>query len=88
MALWSGAACIELGRAPLQRIGIQDAGVDHVAVRAFATFDLVQYHCLPGISNYKTHSVRVLLSHLSQLLALPLMGQVALLSAGSDRKAA
>ena len=35
----------------------------------------------PGIPNYNTHVVKVQLSHWSQLLALPLLGQDAILSA-------
>jgi hypothetical protein len=42
---------------------------------------------LPPDPNYNTDKVKVQLSHWSQLLALPLMAQVALLSADGNRKA-
>jgi hypothetical protein len=42
---------------------------------------------LPKTPNYNTDKVKVQLSHWSQLLALPLMAQVALLSANGNRKA-
>ena len=60
-------------------------------VRADGTYQLVRDGdldvSLPRVPNYNAHKVKVELSHWSQLLALPLMGQVALLSAGSDSKA-
>ncbi len=68
-------------------------------VRADGTYQLVRDGDfdvpLPGIHaegiaalipNYNTHEVKVQLSHWSQLLALPLLAQVTLLSADSNRK--
>ena len=60
-------------------------------VRADGTYQLVRDGdfdvSLPEAPNYSTHKVKVQLSHWSQLLALPLVAQVALLSADSGRKA-
>jgi len=60
-------------------------------VRADGTYELLRDGdfevSLPRVPNYHTHEVKVQLSHWSQLLALPLMAQVALLSAESNRKA-
>jgi len=60
-------------------------------VRVDGTYQLVRdgvlEASLPEMPNYKTHEVKVQLSHWSQLLALPLMAQVALLSADRNHKA-
>jgi hypothetical protein len=60
-------------------------------VRADGTYELLRDGnfdvSLPRVPNYHTHEVKLQLSHWSQLLALPLMAQVALLSAESNRKA-
>jgi len=76
-------------RIPAPRFPRLNADASPSLVRADGSYQLLRDGdfavSLPAIPNYKTHKVKVQLSHWSQLLALPLIGQAALLSADGGR---
>ena len=77
-------------RIPVARFPRLNPDASPHLVRADGTYQLIRGAdfdvSLPRAPNYNTHRVKVQLSHWSQLLALPVVGQVAHLSADSNRK--